>query len=130
MPFVDITMKRGMDNDKIVRCMKDLTDVIANTLENVKPLMVRISVIEVDEAYIRADNQSMEERFCPVMQFQLGPGREHESIMKCMDLMIDTVHKDFGIPKDEIRLYMNMIEGDQLAIGGKLKVFGGDKKGT
>jgi phenylpyruvate tautomerase PptA (4-oxalocrotonate tautomerase family) len=123
MPIIDITIKKGIDDEKIIRCMKELTKVVSDNLENVLPKMVRISVFEVEKDYIRCGKEKPDDNFAVTVMFQLGPGRKKESIMKCMDSMVDTIHNTFDISSDDIRLYINLINGDQFAIGGKLKDF-------
>lgn len=129
MPFIEMTVKKGLSADRLTKCMKDLTNDAVETLENVALRMVRVTVVEVEEDYIRVGGEKPVGRFPVSIYFQLGPSREKPSIMKCMDRMVSTVSTDLSIPKEDVRLYINLIEGDQLAIGGKLKNFG-PKKGN
>lgn len=127
MPIIDMTVKRGLNDEKLTRCMKELTAVIADTLENVLPRMVRVSITEVDTDYIRTGKIKPENSYAPTLHFQLGPGRKKESIMKCMDEMIEVVHHCLDVPAEDVSLYMHMIRGEQFAIGGKLKDFSPQK---
>lgn len=127
MPIIDMTVKRGLSDEQLTRCMKELTTVIADTLENVLPKMVRVSIMEVDTDYIRTGRNKPEKGYAPTLHFQLGPGRKKESIMKCMDEMVEVVHQCLNVPAEDVSLYMHMIRGEQFAIGGKLKDFGAQK---
>lgn len=127
MPIIDMTVKRGLSDEQLAGCMKELTAVIADTLENVLPRMVRISIMEVDTDYIRTGRTKPESGYAPVLHFQLGPGRKRESIMKCMDEIVEVVHRCLNVPAEDVRLYMHMIRGEQFAIGGKLKDFSPQK---
>lgn len=129
MPFIELTVKKGLPGERLAACMKRLTYAAVDTLENVALPMVRVTVVEVEEDYIRDGGQRPAAHFPVSIHFQLGPGREKPSIMTCMDRMVDAVSETLRVPKRDIRLYIHLIEGDQLAIGGKLKNFG-QQKGT
>ena len=122
MPFINLYVKQGLSDCELRQITKSVTEAVATNLENTLPRMVRVCIYEIPAKYFYAAPRSESTR-APTLTLQLGPGRSDEAIVKCVNAVVDAVHKSLSIPREEVRFYVERVPGENFAIGGKLKDF-------
>lgn len=120
MPIVNMMMKKGCSEERIERCMKEITNAIASNLEKTLPRMVRVTVMEIPEQYCLIGDERPAS-WHPTLTFDIGPGRSEESIQKTMHAIIDAVHDSLDVAKEDISLSIIMTPNEHFTIAGKVK---------
>lgn len=124
MPFVTLYVPRGQDDKVLEKCMREITEAGANTLENTLTRMIRVTVFEADQERVYNGGEHTTE-IDPVVLFRIGPGRSAEAKDSFMAQIADILHNNLGCPKERIREYVMDNNGPEhhFRIGGKLKDF-------
>ena len=120
MPIVNMTIKEGCAEEKIERCMKEITNAIAGNLEKTLPRMVRVTVQEVPEKYWLLGGERPAS-WQPTLTFDIGPGRSEESIQNTMHAIVDAVHTSLEVKKEDVSLAIIMTPNEHFTIAGKVK---------
>ena len=124
MPFVTLYVPHGLDDAKLEKCMREITDAGANTLENTLTRLIRVTVFEADQERIYNGGEHTD-GINPVVTFRIGPGRSAEAKDSFMAQIADILHDNLGCPKETIREYVLDNNGPEhhFCIGGKPKDF-------
>lgn len=120
MPIVNMLLKEGCAEERIERCMKEITNAIAQNLEKTLPRMVRVTVQEIPEQYCLTGHQRPSS-WKPTLTFDIGPGRSEESVQKTMHAIIDAVHASLGVAEEDINLSIIMTPNEHFTIAGHVK---------
>lgn len=122
MPFINLYMRRGLEDSRAQELVRAVTAAVADNLENTLPRMVRISIYEIPESHLYAVT-SAPDSAAPTLVLQLGPGRSDEAVGWCLEAVTEAVHRTLSVPREEVRFYVERVPGENFAIGGKLKNF-------
>lgn len=124
MPFVTLYVPHGLDDAQLEKCMREITEAGANTLENTLTRMIRVTVFEADQERIYNGGDHTSE-IDPVVLFRIGPGRSAEAKDSFMAQIAEILHKNLGCSKERIREYVLDNNGPEhhFCIGGKPKDF-------
>lgn len=120
MPIVNMLLKEGCPEERIQRCMKEITNAIAGNLEKTLPRMVRVTVQEVPQQYYLVGHEHPYS-WKPSLTFDIGPGRSEESVQKTMHAIIDAVHTSLEVDKKDISLAIIMTPNEHFTIAGHVK---------
>lgn len=120
MPFINMTIKEGCPEEKIERCMKDMSNAIAENLDNTKLRMVRVTVMEIlEKDMIQGDETP--ESWHPCMTFDIGPGRSEESIQRTMKAIVESCANALEIDKRDVNLSIIRTPNELFTIAGEVK---------
>jgi len=123
MPFLQIYLPRGLDDEKIAYALKEITAAGDAILENTLARMIRIGVYESDPEKIYQGGEPVDGAF-PTVLFRVGPGRSLEAKNAFMAQIADILHQNLGCPKEHVRCHiMDNEAGHHFVIGGKPKDF-------
>lgn len=120
MPIVNMMIKKGASEDKIERCMKEITKAVADNLEKTVTRMVRVTVDEISEkSWYIGDEHPMS--LHPQLTIDIGGGRSDESIDNTLKAVINAVSETLQIPKNEVSLIRIKTPDEHFTIAGKVK---------
>ena len=120
MPTIDITIKRGVSDAALEKCMKEITDSAEKLLENTYKRMIRISIFEAEDGMVM-DGGKIENDLCPTAVFTIGPGRSEMAKQKFAQSITEILADNLKCNKDKIRVYTLSSYGNHFAIGGNKK---------
>ena len=123
MPFVTLYLKEGSEDKKIEKCMKQITEAGANTLENTLERMIRVTVIESEKERTYCGGK-LTDALQPTVLFRIGPGRSSEAKLSFMNQIADILSSNLDCKKEDVRGYvLDNEDGHHFCIGGKHKDF-------
>lgn len=120
MPIVNMMIKKGAPENKIEKCMKEITKAVADNLEKTVPKMVRVTVEEVPEkSWYIGDGHP--DSLKPQLTIDIGGGRSDESIDNTLKAIVDAVSRSLSVPKTEVSLIRIKTPDEHFTIAGKVK---------
>lgn len=120
MPIVNMMIKKGAPEDRIQRCMKEITKAVAGNLEKTVTRMVRVTVEEVPEkSWYIGDHHPASLQ--PQLTIDIGGGRSDESIDRTLRAVVEAVSGSLEVPKQEVSLIRIKTPDEHFTIAGKVK---------
>lgn len=125
MPFVTLYLRKGCDDAAVEKCMREISDAGANTMENTLLRMVRVSVYDVPSNHIYEGGKPVAaDDIAPTVFFDIGPGRSEAAKNSFMEQIAEILHRNLGVEKNRVRAYVEDNEHpENFCIDGKVKDF-------